>query len=175
MDNFDKKMLDVSNLIKNLQRYDNNYKLVDEIYKWINELSYFHNSIVKDGDDPSSIPYKIKSSLRPKEGQLAYFNLRRGYPKEIYDDHWCYVLKDFGIKYIVIPSTSIKVNSICHPDYEMDIETDLLENNSRLNFTDIRAIDTMRICNSIIPNVCDVLTDRKLILEKFNKIYIDAI
>ena len=38
---------------------------------------------------------------------MAYFNIGRGFPKELMDGHWCYILKDLGYKALVIPSTSI--------------------------------------------------------------------
>lgn len=38
---------------------------------------------------------------------------------------------------------------------------------SRLQFTDMRSIDIMRVCRSVHPNYYDVVTDRKDILKKF--------
>ena len=37
------------------------------------------------------------------------------------DGHWCYVLKDFGSKMLVIPCTSIKEDSPEATEYELDI------------------------------------------------------
>ncbi len=173
-DYIDKKIGFIKKTIKNLKHYDNPSKLVDEIDKWLFELSYFYNSVVKDGDNPSEIIYNIPSSKRPKEGQIAYINLRRGYPKETFDDHWCYILRDYGTKYVIIPSTSIKKDSKkCNPLYEMDIEDCTPNGISRLQFTDIRSIDAMRVCQSLQPNFYNVKTSRDKIIEKFNEIVLD--
>ena len=72
----DKKIGFIKKTIKGLKHYDNPCKLVDEIDKWLMELSYFHNTVVKDGQNPSDIIYSLKPSLRPSEGQIAYINLR---------------------------------------------------------------------------------------------------
>lgn len=167
----DKKIGYIKKTIKGLKHYDDPVKLVDEIDKWLYELSYFYNTIVKDGDDPSKIIYNIRPKLRPKEGQIAYINLRRGYPKETFDDHWCYILKDYGTKFLIIPSTSIKKDSApCNELYEMDIIDKTPNGKSRLQFTDIRSIDIMRICQSLEPNYYDVITDRQKIFDKLNAV-----
>lgn len=164
----DQKLGFIKKTIKGLKHYDDPCKLVDEIDKWLYELSYFHNKIVKDGQNPSDVIYNLPPSERPKEGQIAYINLRRGYPKETFDDHWCYILKDYGTKYLIIPTTSIKSDSgECNPLYEMDIIDKTPAGKSRLQFTDMRSIDIMRVCRSVHPNYYDVVTDRKDILKKF--------
>lgn len=166
----------IKKTIKGLQHYDDPCKLVDEIDKWLFELAYFYNKIVKDGQNPSEVIYNLPPSVRPKEGQIAYINLRRGYPKETYDDHWCYILKDYGSKYLIIPTTSIKPDSgKCNPLYEMDIIDNTPAGKSRLHFTDMRSIDIMRVCKSIIPNSYDVVTDRKEILQKFQDLVLTDI
>lgn len=169
MKSIDENIDNVKRMIKNLKHYPDKEKLAEEIQKWIYEISYFYNKIVKEGSNPDFISYKIEPSIRPKEGQIAYFNLRRGYPKETFDDHWCYILRDFGNKYIIIPTTSVKSNSSkCNENYEMDIKINNFENNSlsRLQLTDIRAIDTMRLSKSLFPNVYDVETPREKIIAK---------
>ncbi|MGB4438670.1 MAG: hypothetical protein WBJ13_05455 [Sedimentibacter sp.] len=173
-DYIDKKVGYIKRTLKTLKHYDSPTKLVDEIDKWLIELSYFHNTVVKDGQNPSDVIYNLPKSKRPKEGQIAYINLRRGYPKETYDDHWCYILKDFGTKYIVIPSTSIKEHSNkCNDLYEMDIKDCTPNGISRLQFTDVRSIDAMRICLSLNPNYYDVITSKNDILKKFYEIVLD--
>lgn len=172
----EKKIIDtkigfIKKSIKGLQHYDNPCKLADEIDKWLYEVSYFYNNIVKDGQNPSNVLYNLPPSERPKEGQIAYINLRRGYPKETYDDHWCYILKDYGSKYLIIPTTSIKPDSSkCNQLYEMDIIDKTPLGKSRLHFTDVRSIDIMRVCRSVNPNKYDVITDRKDILKKFQEL-----
>lgn len=167
----DQKMGFIKKTIKSLQHYDNPVKLADEIDKWLQELAFFYNRIVKAGQDPSNVIYNLPPSKRPKEGQIAYFNLRRGYPKETHDDHWCYILKDYGTKFLIIPTTSIKANSTnCNPLYEMDIDDKTPAGKSRLQFTDMRSVDVMRVCQSVNPNYYDVITDRSEILKKFESL-----
>ena len=164
----DEKIGYIKKTIKGLQNYDNPCKLADEIDKWLYELAYFYNKLVKKGQNPSEVIYNLPPSERPKEGQIAYINLRRGYPKETFDDHWCYILKDYGTKYLIIPTTSIKADSgECNSLYEMDIIDKTPAGKSRLQFTDIRSIDIMRVCRSVHPNSYDVITDRNDIIQKF--------
>lgn len=166
----DDKLANVAQLLKSMKRYDG-YKFAVELEKWVTELSYFYNVIVKDGQNPSLIPYKIKPSKRPKEGQMAYINLRRGYPKETFDDHWCYILKDYGTKYIIIPSTSVKEDSSeCDERFEIDIEDCTSTGKSRLQISDLRTVDVMRVCQSINPNLCDVKTPRDQIINKVKSV-----
>lgn len=167
----DQKIGFIKKTIKSLQHYDNPVKLVDEIDKWLQELAFFYNKVVKDGQNPSTVIYNVPSAKRPKEGQIAYINLRRGYPKETYDDHWCYILKDYGTKFLIIPTTSIKSTSgECDPLYEMDIDDKTPAGKSRLQFTDVRSVDVMRVCQSVNPNYYDVITDRNDILKKFQSL-----
>lgn len=144
---------------------------VDELGYWVNDLYWFYNVIVKPGQDPSKIPFKIKPSLRPKEGQVAYFNLRRGYPKELYDGHYCYVLKDFGLKFLIIPTTSVKKDSSeLNPNNEIKIEIKDFKNDyeTRIQVSDIRVVDTQRFK----PNkgVYDVLTEQSYIIQEIKRI-----
>ncbi|MBD5496106.1 MAG: hypothetical protein HDR12_17495 [Lachnospiraceae bacterium] len=80
----------------------------------ISTLEFYHNSIgkkAKDTKELSAIQYDVPKSKMPKEGQVAYFYIETSYPKEIYNSHWCLVLKDLGSLLIVIPLTSIKKDS----------------------------------------------------------------
>lgn len=72
------------------------------------QLEYFYCHLVKDGDCNQTYYHVHK---RPHIHQLAYFNIGRGFPKELMDGHWCYILKDMGYKMLVIPCTSIKEDS----------------------------------------------------------------
>lgn len=172
----DQKMGFVKKTLKSLQHYDNPVKLAIEIDNWIRELAFFYNELVSDGDNPSKVYYRINASKRPHEGQIAYINLRRGYPKEAMDGHWCYILKDYGSKYIVIPSTSIKKDSSpCNPDCEMDILDNTSNGISRLHFADTRSIDAMRVNTKKQPNFYDVKTPRKDIINNFSKSMLDVV
>jgi hypothetical protein len=154
---------------KNPQKYDVE-GFVNDLKYWVNDLHYFYARIVKN-QDPKHVYYKITPSQRPKEGQIAYVNLRRGYPKELYDGHYCYILKDFGYKFLVIPTTSVKPNSSpLNPNFELDIEIkDFINTNeTRLQISDIRSIDIQRINTG--KGVYDVITDKEYIAKGIKNI-----
>ena len=148
----DKELNDISSLIKGLNNYDVN-GLVKEIKGWIEDLNYFYNVLVRVGDDPSKISYHISSSKKPLVGEVALFKLRRGYPKELYNTHWCFVLKDTGNSFIVIPTTSVKKDSNhCDDRFEMDIKLVGFINDciTRMQITQIRSVDYARVLT--VPN-----------------------
>lgn len=101
------------NRIGNLRNFD-----LESFYynfnRFISVLELYHNSIGKKARTPydlSKIQYSIPTNKRPKEGQVAYFYIETSYPNEIYNSHWCLVLKDLGNTFVVIPMTSIKRDS----------------------------------------------------------------
>ncbi len=128
----------VNHLSKN-SNYDTE-KLSYSLLNQLKQLDFFYCKISKNNNVPRS---KIKK--RPRQGMIAYFNLGRGFPMELMDGHWCYILKDFGSKVMVIPCTSIKNKEATF--FEMDIQNynKNEERFSRLQFTDIRTIDILRI------------------------------
>ena len=130
------------------------------------QLNYFYKDLIdkQDSKDANMTYYNL--SPNPSEHQLVYVNLCRGFPKELYDGHWCYLLKYCGTKLLVIPTTSIKESSSTdEQDYYFDIEeTDNCQ--SRLRFDEIRMIDKMRVVTKDKP-YRDVKTERKVIEEKF--------
>jgi len=157
-------------ILQSINNYDRD-GFANQLKYWLKELEFFYNRIVPNQTaNPSTSFYQITPSLRPKEGQVAFFNLRRGYPKEIYDGHYCYILKDFGIKYMIIPTTSVKDNSTANPDFEYDIKIKNFKNEliSRLQVSDIRSIDIQRF-NEKRP-VYNVITDREIIVKEIQRI-----
>lgn len=121
------------------------------------QLSYFYCSLVKDGS-PSDTYYHVHK--RPKEHQMAYFNIGRGFPKELMDGHWCYIVKDLGYKMLIIPCTSIKKElSPLNPHFEKDltvIDDHGLITHSRMQLTDLRTVDIQRLdCRKPFYTVCD--------------------
>lgn len=121
------------------------------------QLSYFYCSLVKDGS-PSDTYYHVHK--RPKEHQMAYFNIGRGFPKELMDGHWCYIVKDLGYKMLIIPCTSIKKESSpLNPHFEKDltvIDDHGLITHSRMQLTDLRTVDIQRLdCRKPFYTVCD--------------------
>lgn len=121
------------------------------------QLSYFYCSLVKDGS-PSDTYYHVHK--RPKEHQMAYFNIGRGFPKELMDGHWCYIVKDLGYKMLIIPCTSIKKESSpLNPHFEKDltvIDDHGMITHSRMQLTDLRTVDIQRLdCRKPFYTVCD--------------------
>lgn len=129
------------------------------------QLEFFYCHLVKENEKEcdETFYYIYK---RPREHQLAYFNIGRGFPKELMDGHWCYILKDLGYKMIVIPCTSLKgKEDECHPDFEKDIDVKMKnrKTKSRLQLSDIRSVDVQRI--DLRKRFCHVLTSREEIID----------
>lgn len=127
------------------------------------QLEYFYCHLVKDNGGTSDNTY-YRIAHRPKVHQLAYFNIGRGFPKELMDGHWCYILKDLGYKMLVVPCTSLK-GAPCNPEYEMDIKIKMNGqiSMSRIQLSDLRTVDNQRL--DLRKPFCDVLTDEKEIKE----------
>jgi hypothetical protein len=127
------------------------------------QLEYFYCHLVKDSGGSSDTTY-YRVNKRPKVHQLAYFNIGRGFPKELMDGHWCYVLKDLGYKMLIIPCTSIK-GTACNPEFEMDIKIKIGDqtSQSRIQLSDIRSIDMQRL--DLRKPFYEVITNQKEILD----------
>ncbi|MGN1181776.1 MAG: hypothetical protein ACI4SR_02130 [Faecalibacillus sp.] len=127
------------------------------------QLEYFYCHLVKENHRECDETF-YHVFKRPKEHQLAYYNIGRGFPKELMDGHWCYVLKDLGYKMLVIPCTSLK-GTECNPEFEMDIDIKMYGKitKSRIQLSDIRSIDVQRI--DLRKPFCKVLTDKKEIMD----------
>lgn len=167
-DNIYKSMWNISRQMETLKetdKYDVDMLLRSLSYQ-VKQLNYFYKDLInKQGSNDANKTY-YNLSPNPNEHQLIYVNLCRGFPKELFDGHWCYLLKNCGTKFLVIPTTSIKeMSSTDEQDYYFDIE-ESDDCKSRLRFDEIRMIDKMRIVTKDKP-YRDVITDRKLIEEKF--------
>ena len=124
------------------------------------QLEYFYCQLVEEENpEPDQTYYHV--SRRPMVHQMAYFNIGRGFPKELMDGHWCYVLKDFGSKMLVIPCTSIKEDSPEATEYELDIRAKIRKYpiRSRMQLSDMRVVDLQRL--DIRKRFCNVITDKK--------------
>lgn len=155
--NINKLEKQLNNLCE-LDNYDAK-KYIHSLVHEVSQLNYFYGNVCK-GAATENKCYTVQK--RPKAHQLAYFNIGRGFPKEIHDGHWCYVVKDFGVKMLVIPSTSIKeLYEKCQ--YKMDIQIKMGDaySNSRISFTDMRCIDIQRL--DVRKPFADVLTDKEII------------
>lgn len=159
MKNLNKDLVEIKKSLERLEK-SNKYDVEKFLFSTkhlIKQLEYFYCDVVPSDKSADKVFYVPK--VKPLEHQLAYINIGRGFPKELMDGHWCYILKDYGHKLLVIPCTSIKSNSKpCNPLYEKDIK--IVMNHqvtySRLQLTDMRTIDIQRLDNRKEP--CEVLT-----------------
>lgn len=158
-------LLQISKSLENLQAtglYDVE-KYSCSLKHLTTQLEYFYCHLVKEqGRDSENTFYHLK--LRPKIHQLAYFNIGRGFPKELMDGHWCYILKDLGYKMLIIPCTSLKGNC-CNPGFELDIDIEMggTRTKSRLQLSEIRCVDMQRL--DLRKPFCNVLTKRIEIMD----------
>lgn len=158
-----------------------NYDVDMLISSWKHQLTacnFFYGTLVNK--DPNHDANKVYYSLKhePKEHELVYAQIGRGYSKELFDPHWCYILKHCGTKLIVVPVTSIKAESgAAIAPYEYDI-TELDNTPARMHIDDIRCIDKMRIIEK--KGYLSVKTPREEIENfvsdffKFNSKAVDA-
>lgn len=167
-ENIYKIMWNISRQLELLQatnRYDVDALLYSLSYR-VKQLNYFYKDLIdKQGtNDANKTYYNLRPN--PSEHQLIYVSLCRGFPKELYDGHWCYLLKDCGTKFLVIPTTSIKeTSSTDDKAYYYDIE-EWDGAMSRMRFDEVRMVDKMRVVTKDKP-YRDVKTDRKEIEMKF--------
>lgn len=155
------KIVDEIEILSSLKNYDCS-KLLCALQHQLSQLVYFYRDIAMELPSENTY-YKMKN--QPKEHDLVYVNLDRGFPKEMMDGHWCYVLKNFGYKLLVIPTTSIKKDSTYNEKFDYDIISKFSDNTvkSRLSISDMRCIDVQRI-DKRKPKA-KVLTERNEILE----------
>lgn len=164
-----KKMWRIANSLENTKNYDIE-GFIDQLEYTVSQISFFHNVLVPKTGNVSKTFFDIKGG-KPKEGQVAYFNLTRGFPKELYDVHYCYILKDFESKFLVLPLTSVKNTSgEPNPKFEFDITIKDFINDSlsRVHVDELRVLDAQRL----IPDkgYYDVEDTREDILDKVKKI-----
>lgn len=161
----DSNLLEVKKSLHKLEKegsYDVE-KLGHSLMHLTSQLEYFYCHLVKEyGGDCDSTYYRV--SKRPRIHQLAYFNIGRGFPKELMDGHWCYILKDLGYKMLVIPCTSVKEGK-CNEEFEMDIKIKMIDKYtySRIQLSDIRSIDMQRL--DLRKPFCDVETPKEAIIK----------
>lgn len=144
--------------------------------RMVNNIYFFNNSLCancQNESDVSNVQYNLPAKERPKEGQVAFFYIENSYPKEIFNSHWCLVLKDFGSLMLVVPMTSVKSNSSeVYEPTEIDIKIKDFENDgtSRLHVDQIFSADIMRIDKS--KPIYDLDDDFEVVKNKiFEKIF----
>lgn len=87
----------------------------------------------------------FKQPLEFQEGDMVYVQLDVGFPNEMCFGHWCYVVKELRDKILVVPSTSVKDGCPCKYEMDINVTLDGRRMKSRLNFSETRVIDKMRI------------------------------
>ena len=144
--------------------------------RMVNNIYFFNNSLCancQNESDVSNVQYNLPVKERPREGQVAFFYIENSYPKEIFNSHWCLVLKDFGSLMLVVPMTSVKSNSSeVYEPTEIDIKIKDFENDgtSRLHVDQIFSADIMRIDKS--KPIYDLDDDFEVVKNKiFEKIF----
>lgn len=168
--NIKSRMNEVTYMLENLKNYRDVDGFVTDLEYLVGQLTYFYNNLTpKQTGDPATTFYKPKKLPQPH--QIAYFNLTRGFPKELYGGHWCYVLKYFKSKFVIIPTTSVKSDSLkADPDFQIDIQVKNFKNglSTRMQVSDMRTVDAQRLYFN--KGFYDVTTDREYILKEMNNI-----
>ncbi len=164
LDFYEEKMVKLAKRIKNLDGYNSELYLID-LEQTVKRLEFFYNYLVpqQNGD-----PLKTNYKLNVKEHQLILVRLGIGYPKELYDNHYCYVYKIFSNKMLVIPTTSIKdASTPSKYQFDIDILDFINEKKTRMQFNEMRVVDKMRAFDSKKYNtIYDVKTSREEICQK---------
>lgn len=144
--------------------------------RMVNNIYFFNNSLCancQNESDVSNVQYNLPVKERPKEGQVAFFYIENSYPKEIFNSHWCLVLKDFGSLMLVVPMTSVKSDSSeTYEPTEIDVKIKDFENDgiSRLHVDQIFSADIMRIDKS--KSIYDLEDDFEIVKNKiFERIF----
>lgn len=166
-------MLKIMNEFREIKNYDQKRGFLEDLNYQIGQIKYFYDELTPNQTgDPSTTFYRPKQL--PKIHQIAYFNLTRGFPKELYGGHWCYIFKYFKTKFVIIPTTSVKPDSLPpDKDFQMDIKVKDFANNSvtRLQIGDMRTVDIQRLYPA--KGFYDVLTDKEYITENVKRILLD--
>lgn len=167
MKNFEDKLKKLIFSLKRLYE-ESDYDALTYVHSLLeqtHQLCFFY-CFLENQSDEDEVFYSLKK--RPKRYQLAYFNIGRGFPKELCDGHWCYVYHDYGVKMFVIPCTSIKDDSPAS-HFEMDIKIERFRGADyvRLQFGDARMVDVQRL--DIRKEFVEVLESSKEIKKRFLK------
>lgn len=165
-----KRIAEINKKLENIKNYkDVEGFLIDLDYQ-IGQLAFFYDQVVPRHTGEASTTIYWPKYL-PREHQIAYFNLTRGFPKELYGGHWCYVYKYFKNKVVIIPTTSIKATSLKEDKmFHLDIKVNGFTNQelSRLQLSDIRTVDIQRLYEA--KGFYNVVTKREVIVRRVKKI-----
>ena len=166
LENINKKLLKIKNF--DIVSFVYNYK------RMVNSIYHFHNTIGKDAKSPtqlSKLKYNLKGMKRPIEGDVCYIYIENSYPKEIFNSHWCLILKDFGNTMLVVPMVSIKKESAdVDKSCEMIVKIKDFEEDgcSKLKIHQMFSADIMRINPE--KKVYQLQTDYDYVKEKIKEL-----
>lgn len=168
-----KELEDINKRILKIKNFDT-VSFVYNYKRMINSIYHFHNNIGKNIDSPirlSQIKYNLKGMKRPVEGDICYFYIENSYPKEIFNSHWCLILKDFGNTMLVVPMVSIKMDSApVDKSCEMIVKIKDFEEEgcSKLKIHQMFCADVMRINPK--KKVYQLQTDYGYVKEKIKEL-----
>lgn len=146
LESFDQKLERLKELIRNLDEVYDAQTYLGALLHQTGQMDYFYRNY-----DPNDV-YRL-GGRRPEEGEVAYFNLDAGFPKELQGGHWCYILSDMKSKMLVIPMCSVKAEmlqsgTVTHNKY-IEYVNLTFENGistvSKMSYSDMRSIDIQRI------------------------------
>lgn len=137
-------------------------KLIQSYNYQISNLYYYYKKLEKNNTF-------FMKNVKVNEHTLVYVNLGRGFPQELMDGHWCYVVRIIGTKLLVIPTTSIKsrneTNSFMHYIIKSCSGKKVIK--SKLELSEIRCVDIQR--TYLKKGMYNVKTSRKEIMKKVIK------
>ena len=169
-DEFMRKIMLEFSSIKN---YEQKRGFLEDLNYHVGQIKYFYDELTPNQTgDPSTTFYRPKQL--PQIHQIAYFNLTRGFPKELYGGHWCYVFKYFKTKFVIIPTTSVKPDSLeADREFQMDIEVKDFANSfiTRLQVGDMRTVDIQRLYPA--KGFYDVITQREKIVKNIKRMLLE--
>ena len=100
--------IEIDLLVKNIKKKEN-----IELYDLINLIKSYNYQLISLQYFYENVNNKniLSKQQKIKKHTLMYVNLRRGFPKEFMDGHWCYIVKIMrSSKALIIPASSIKEN-----------------------------------------------------------------
>ena len=158
MEKIDETLRSAKKLLRSLDETDYNIEsYCDHLIYHLNQLNYYYKFIKNKN-------YKLKMKINAHD--LIYVNFGKGFPKEIMDGHWCYVLRNYGDKLLVVPCTKAQSTINYNEKYKFKI-TVLDKDNQYLEFflqlTDLRGIDIQRIYSK--KGKKTVITEKEEILN----------
>ena len=146
LESFNQKLDRLQDQIRNLDEVYDAQTYLEALLHQTGQLDYFYRNY-----EPNDV-YRL-GGRRPEKGEVAYFNLDAGFPKELQGGHWCYVLNDMNSKMLVVPLCSVKAEmlqtgAVVHNKYIEYVNLTFgngISTVSKMSYSDMRSIDIQRI------------------------------